>query len=277
MRHVFFFLFVFFFAHAAFAVEQESVYDRVIRTGIFRCGYGVWEPIMMKDPNTGALSGIFYDYMNALGKNLNLKIEWVEETDWATFGQSLDSGRIDGFCLGIWPSGSRARTTDFTTPIYYNPFRVYVRADDARFDHALDKINDEAITISRLDGDSAGAIAELDYPNAKILASPQMAGSISPMVNVTEGKADVSFIDAASLASYMAKNPGKLKVVPGGEVIRSFGSTIAIKRNEYPLKTLLDTATDELMQAGVIEKILVKYEKYPGTLLRVAKPYMEAR
>ena len=52
--------------------EKESVYERVIRTGKIRCGYAVWQPVLMKDPNTGAFSGVYYDYMNLLAARLGL-------------------------------------------------------------------------------------------------------------------------------------------------------------------------------------------------------------
>ena len=42
---------------------KESTYERVIRTGEIRCAYAVYEPPLIKDPNTGKLSGIFYDVM----------------------------------------------------------------------------------------------------------------------------------------------------------------------------------------------------------------------
>ena len=31
---------------------KESAYDRVLRTGVLKCGYSVWPPYYTQDPNT---------------------------------------------------------------------------------------------------------------------------------------------------------------------------------------------------------------------------------
>ena len=38
--------------------KKETAYERVTRTGVLRCGYATWPPNVMKDPNTGKVSGI---------------------------------------------------------------------------------------------------------------------------------------------------------------------------------------------------------------------------
>lgn len=69
------------FAQTARAAEGsvESVYDRVMRTGTIRCGYLAWKDFIDIDPNTGAMTGIIHDYMDALSRNLGLKLEWTAE------------------------------------------------------------------------------------------------------------------------------------------------------------------------------------------------------
>lgn len=260
-------------APASYAADNETVYERVMRTQTLRCGYGQWDPYITKDPNTGEFSGIFYDYVNELGKALSLKIEWTEETDWGTFGQALNSERIDAFCLGVWQNASRAREMDFIRPIFYSTINTYARADDSRFDKNINLINSEKVTVATVDGEMGGIITASDFPKAKTAAAPQMAGQASLMQNIATGKADIAFTDPATAAQFMKANPNKVKAVPSGKAIRVFGNTIAIKKDEYPLKAMLDSATIELLQSGQIEKIIKKYEKNTGDFPRVAKPY----
>ena len=264
-------------APASFAAEKETVYERVMRTQTLRCGYGQWDPYITKDPNTGEFSGIFYDYVNALGKALSLKIEWTEETDWGTFGQALNSERIDAFCLGVWQNASRSREMDFVSPIFYSTINTYARANDARFDKNINLINSDKVTVATVDGEMGGIIATSDFPEAKTVTAPQIAGQGSLMQNIVTGKADIAFTDPATAAQFMKTNPGKVKAVPSGKAIRVFGNTLAIKKNEYPLKAMLDSATVELLQSGQIEKIIKKYEKNPGDFPRLAKPYEDSK
>ncbi|MBL3676825.1 MAG: transporter substrate-binding domain-containing protein [Alphaproteobacteria bacterium] len=261
------------FIFAAAPALAESAYDRVMRTGEIRCGYALQEPLLMKDPNTGALSGVFYDYLEALGKALSLKVVWAEEVGWGDFPAALNSGRIDAMCSGIWPTAGRARVVDFTAPVYFNAINAYTGAGTTRFDGNLSAINDPGVTIATMDGEMSSIIAAADFPRARTLAVPQVASLPQILVNVARGKADVTFTDTATAAGFMAHNPGALRMVEGGAGVRVFGNTIAIARGAHDLKAMLDTASGELHQSGVIERILQKHETYPGSLLRVAKPY----
>ncbi len=258
----------------AFATEKESAYDRVMKTNTFRCGYGVWAPNIISDPNTNTISGIFYDYMEELGKAANLKIEW-REVAFTDFALELNAGRIDGMCAGIFPTAARAREMLFTAPINYVAISAYVRKNDSRFDNAMEKLNSPDITLATMDVEMSSVIAAADFPKAKALSIPVTASQPQMLINVADGKADATFTDLATAAGFMANNPGKLKLLPGGSMVRSFGNTVALSKNEPGLKAFLDTATAELLQNGTIEKILKKYENHPSTLLRVAKPYEE--
>lgn len=255
--------------------EKESAYDRVMRTGTIRCGYMVVPPFLIKDIHTGAISGIFHDYVEALGQSLHLKIDWAEETGFGDFPAALTNARIDSMCSGIWPNASRARAVDFVHPIFYIGIYPYARTEDKRFDNHPETINSPSITVATIDGEMAGLLAAADFPKAKPLSLPQQTGKTDMFVNVETGKADVTFSDPVSMAPYMIHNPGKLRQIPVSAPLRVFGNTIAIAQGQDKFRRMLDTATEELLASGQIEKILAKYEQYPGTLLRVAPAYRE--
>ena len=130
---------------------KETAFDRVVRTNVLRCGYGIWKPGLSKDPQTGKLSGIFYDYLEAIGQHTGLKIEWTEEVGWGDFPAALNSGRIDAMCFGAWPKAVSAREVLFTEPTYFLPINAYVRDGDTRFDGAIEKVNAPSIKISTMD------------------------------------------------------------------------------------------------------------------------------
>ena len=72
----------------SFAGDKESAYDRVIRTGVLRCGYFVWAPHFSVNMKDGKKSGVYYDIIEELGKSLNLKIDWSYEY---TLGQQVEA------------------------------------------------------------------------------------------------------------------------------------------------------------------------------------------
>src|SRR5580704_8643017 len=132
---------------------KESTYERVIRTGEIRCAYEPYAPALSKDPNTGQLSGIFYDVMQEVGRRLNLKINWVEEVGYGVIPEGFVTDRYDAFCNTVFPTAERSRGGAFTIPICYSAVDDFVRADDHRFDNDLPKLDDPAVKFSGKDGD----------------------------------------------------------------------------------------------------------------------------
>jgi polar amino acid transport system substrate-binding protein len=255
------------------APSDEKIYERVMRTRTIRCGYLTWPPILMKDPNTGEMSGIFYDYTEELGKRLGFKVEWNEEVGTASFVEGLKNNRFDAASFGVWPNASRAKEIDFSQPIYYIAIAMFVREGDTRFDGNAIAANDPNITISVMDGAINSFVAAEDFPKAKTISVSQNSTYAEAFLNVTTGKADIVLADFPAAREFMAHNPGKLRLVANVEPLRAFGNTIGIKKGEYELARMLNVATEEMLQSGVIDKILARYEKYHGSLYRVAKPY----
>jgi carboxyl-terminal processing protease len=113
--------------------ERQDLLTTVLDKGEIRVGYLVYPPSIIKDPNTGELSGIFYEAIEEVGSNLNLEINWIEEVTVGTMLEGLRVGRYDIVGSGIWPNAARARHADFSIPLYYSAIGVYVRSGDDRF------------------------------------------------------------------------------------------------------------------------------------------------
>ncbi|NCC21108.1 MAG: transporter substrate-binding domain-containing protein [Alphaproteobacteria bacterium] len=260
----------------AFAADKESAYERVVSTGTIRCGYNYWEPVVMRNERTGELHGLFVEYMHSLAEAAGLAIEWAQETDWGAIQSDLETGKIDAFCAGVWADARRSVHIAFTKPAFYVGIEAYGRADDDRFtDGDLSRINHEDVTIALHDGATMQkAIAEMDFPNAQTFVMTHMQGDADLLFNVMMGKADVAFTSNAPAAGFMRANPGALKRIAPREPLRINGSTIAIDIDDYRLRSLLDGATEELINNGTLDKLVSRYNaKYPGAFLPVSKPY----
>ncbi|MDD3181877.1 MAG: transporter substrate-binding domain-containing protein [Alphaproteobacteria bacterium] len=259
--------------HTGETKKRETAFERVIRTNTLRCGYGIWEPGLSKDMITGNLKGIFFEYLEAIGKHTGLNIVWTEEVAWGDYPEALNSGRIDAMCFGAWPKANIAREVLFTEPTYYLPIKAYVREGDKRFDHQLDKINSSEIIISTMDSELSSELARTYFAQAKTLSIPQLSDASMLLLNVTTGKADVTFTDAWTGAAFMIKNPDKIREIPAERPLRLFGHTIPVAKGEHSLVSLLNTATDEIMSSGEFEKIVHRYETMPGVLMMQKENY----
>jgi polar amino acid transport system substrate-binding protein len=253
-------------------VKAESVYDRVMRTRTIRCGYFVWPPYVSKDPNTGAFSGLYVDFTEALGSVMDLKIEWAQELNFGTYLEDLASGRYDMECSGGWPNAKRGQIVFYSKPYAYIPVVSLVRLDEHRFDADPAAINKPDVKVATMDGETTSVLHHLRFPLSQNVSLPQNSPFSDVIQNVAGGKADVTFTDALTASQYTIQNPGKLRVVNYSSPLY----LIAISPSLSPdirMKHMLDVATDQLLYTGVIDAILRKYETEPGIFLRVAPPY----
>ena len=254
------------------APTAKSTLEQVASSGAIRCGYVAYPPGLIKDPNTGKISGIFPDVLEQAAHNLGLKVEWTEEVGWGTMVEGLKAGRYDMIGSPVWPTSQRVRVADFTDPIYYGGAEAYVRPDDNRFAKGLAVLNAPEFRIATTDGEVTDAIARQDFPKAQRVSLPQLSDLSQLLLTVADGKADVTFAEPHVAYEYMKHNPGKLKPALPGQPVRLYPNTMMLKQSDYAFRRMIDLAIAELQNNGVVEKILLKYEPFPGAFYRNAKP-----
>ncbi len=195
----------------AYATDKESVYERVMRTGTIKCGYGLWSIYLDKNPNTGEMSGIFYDYMETLGDRLSLKIEWTEEIGWGDFIAALENNRFDAYCTIVGYNAERAREIDYLSPLFYLGADAFVKAGDTRFDNNIQGANAPDVTMATIEGDLYSKISVRDYPLSQKYEMPQLATQAELFLSVANGKADITITETSAGEEFMESNPGKIR------------------------------------------------------------------
>lgn len=253
--------------------STKSVLEKVREEGRIRASYLIYSPYFRKDPNTGKLSGIFHDVMEAIGKNAGLKIEWVEEVGYENIFSGLDSGRHDVFAGGLWPNSTRAQAGYFSAPVFYSLIKAWGRADDPRFTNNLAAINAPSVRIAMIDGAMEDVIARTDFPRAQRVSLPQLSPFTQNLLNITSQKADVTFAEPGIVNEFLVTNPGTLRELAPGSPLRVFGNCLVIKKGEDDFREFLDVAMREILYDGTVDRILRQYEPAPGVFFRVARPY----
>jgi ABC-type amino acid transport substrate-binding protein len=254
-------------------VAKESAYDRVLRTGVLRCGYADSPPyVLTQDAATGKVSGILPDVIEAAATKLKVKVEWTENTGWGNAIESLHDHRTDVFCAGLWRNAERGRYVGYGVPIYYVAVYPYVAVDDHRFDKDLDAINSPSVRISVMDGEMSDIIAKTHFPKAKEVSVPQLGQYTDILMNVTTHKADVTFAEVSLVDAFTKANPHSLRPLQS-QPFEVFQSSLAVDIRETQLRDMLDNTLAELQNQGVVDVIISKYSSDPKEFLRVAKPY----
>lgn len=249
----------------------ESVYDRVMRTGTLRCGYALYDPLVIKDPS-GALHGVFFDLANEMGRELGLKIEWTAEVGYGEIEEGFLANKYDVFCTGAAITPKRGKFSYYTTPIYYQTDVVWVRADDHRFDANLSRLNAPDVTLAVRDGDLPETIARLSFPKAKTISSPQSADYTQMFMDVQTGKADAVFFEKSFGDKYLAQNPGGLKIARPDTPVYTIPVAMMLPMGADKLKSVLDTALAKMILNGQIEEAF-KRNAPSYDLWGTAQPY----
>ncbi len=259
-------------ALSAFA-PRETAYERIMRTRTIRCGYFVWPPFTVKDPNTGVLSGFNSDFMEMLGKALDLKIEWTQDLNFGTYLQDLADGRYDMECSTGWPNAKRGQRAYFAKPFAFMPLVALVRADDTRFDQDLSLINAPSVSVATIDGETSSVIHDTKFPQAGQMSLPSNSPVSDIILNVVSHKADVTFLDIVAARQYEENNLDKVKILNPEHPISMIALGPTLPQDDRT-KQMIDIAIDQLQNSGQIEALLKKYEDKNGSLfLRVNASY----
>ncbi|MDD5585580.1 MAG: ABC transporter substrate-binding protein [Alphaproteobacteria bacterium] len=243
------------------AIAAETAFARVEKNKTINCGYLVWPPFVIKEPNTGKLSGINYDVMEALGKNLGLKVNWVAEVGAGEAAAALDANKFDVMCASLWQSPGRLMTMTLTRPTFYSPAYAFTRAGDKRFDGNIEKANAKNVKVAVIDGDYSQDLAKEKLPEATVVSLPMLASGSEMLLQVLTNKADIVMGDEGFINDFMKTHPNALRKVGGTGIIRTYGELLAVRRGEYQLKNMLDQSILQLAYDGVIAGITRKYEK----------------
>ena len=254
-------------------VATNTAFERIMQTGVIRCGYTAWDPMLKVDPTTKEVSGLAHDVMEAAAKYLDLKVEWTEEVGWGEFNQALQNQRFDVFCAGGTPNGERAKVTLTTLPFVYTDFGVIVRADDTRFDANAQRLNQPDIRFGQLDGTTAVKIIRDGFPAAKLKGYPETIPLSQMAIDIATGKLDASLIPITVMHLYNQQHPGALKRLEGVGANRNLPNVFFVSRHEPQLKHLLDTAITEVLDAGVVYRSIKQHQTAVGAYLLPAKPY----
>lgn len=253
---------------------EETTFERVMRTNTLRCGYIIYPPELSKDPNTGKLSGIVYDVFEEIGKKANLKIEWTEEAPIANAFDGLYAERYDAVCASYFENAPRARRVIFSNPLNYTATYAYAKSGDMRFNDDFNLINEPDVTISVIDGEISAFIAKEKFPNATVHALPHTVSNPSDaLVDLSNGKADITFSGQATAQLFMNNNPNKIRLVSEKPIQAYAQSLASFHPNDYQLKFFIDSSLRSLQASGFVESTLKKYDPYQTTFIPLATPY----
>lgn len=265
-----FFLFVFLLL--PIAAKADSVYDRVIKTQTIKCGYFLWPPLMVQDVNTGKFSGPWFDYVEKIGNDLNLKIIWHEEVSFSGLFEGFKNGRYDMLCSPTYVTPARAIVADFTVPMGYVGTYVFARVDDKRFDNNYKAINKPDVKFGFLEGEFAQTAHKEFFPLSQPVSAMNITDGSAVFMDIVTGKADATVMEPSSARTFMKGNPDKLKQV-SGEPLRVQAVTMGISQGEEKFRRMVNHTIGYLNESGYTQRLFETNMGEDNIFLPPAKLY----
>ncbi|MEI9943952.1 MAG: transporter substrate-binding domain-containing protein [Chitinophagaceae bacterium] len=254
--------------------SDYSVYERVLKDSVIRCGYTIYPPGCIKD-SAGKLRGVFVETLEKAASDLGLKVEWVEEVGWDTQIQGLENDRYDMIGSSVWSNPKRAKLTTLTIPLYFSPIDIYTRIDDNRFDNVSDwsLLNDPKYRISVVDGATGDVIRKTRFPKATAVSLPENTDFGTSFLDVVNRKADFLLLEPYQASKFIQNNGYKVKDISKTRPLFIFGNSYMFKRNQPEFEHMLNTELQNLINNGFVDDLLIRYEIFSNSFLRVQKPF----
>lgn len=249
----------------------ENLYTQVSKRGELRCGYVTYAPYLQKNLETGQLEGPIFDLIEELGRTLQIKIIWAEETDFNTMIQSLEAGRFDAMCSLAWQDVNRAARVEFSVPVLYNILNAYARPDFAK-NISLGDLNTENIKFSALEGSPDLWVIEKRFPRATVLSSASQGQVAKTLLDVVTHKADVALTEPAVMQNFLKTNPDSLRQI-GQSPVQVFPLVMLLPLGEPELKNWVDAGFRDILNRDGLTDILNRYPEVRENIKPVSPGY----
>ena len=234
---------------------SQDTFDKVLKTNTLTICYATWPPSVIKDPNTGELSGFLIEAIQSIAKDAGLKLNYVESS-WGGFSADINAGKCDAGVAGFYPMINRSTAVSFTRPFYYAGNNGVVKAGDNRF-NTISDLNRSDIKIAVIQGEFGHIYAQKYIPKAKLVVLPETSDNTAPLLAVSSGQADVGLIMADTVQEYVKKHPEvkALFQTPYSTTPISW----AVRKSDQKLLNFLENGINYLESTGELDAMAKKY------------------
>ena len=232
--------------------KYKSILEKVKNTGILRVAFSNYPPALTYDYQYDNFSGIFYEIIVKIARNMGWKIRWSEETGYGVVIDGLDNNRFDVFGSPIWPIPERKKNANPSISLYSSEVYPWIRSD-----FKSKNLNNELIRVAVKENDISDYIYKKKFPNASCVFVPQLDSILDLLKFVAEDKTDFTFAEKA-IVEIFNKN-SKVKLVPATkEAVEIFENTFLFRKGDDSLKNIFNREIGNMKADGTILKLIEK-------------------
>lgn len=244
------------FAAAAQAQDTESYWQKVQSAGVLRCGAAVAPPFVVRDPATGAYSGLFADICREFAGVLDVKPEFVDTT-WDNIVAGLQAGRWD-MSLALNRTPVRAMAVTFSAPatsyeisLAYNKANPKIPANPA----SVADVDVAGVTLAVMSGTAQDKAISAAVKNATILRLPS---NDETRLALMSRRADMLVDDSTTNLLFTKSNPDMVAFLPQPALAKQ-GMALGLPHQLSAADVaVVDIFLEENIATGHIETLLQK-------------------
>lgn len=234
--------------------------EKIKKTGSFSACYVPFATSIIKDPETGKLSGHSVDAVEYIANQINAKVDFVEST-WGNLVADLVSGKCD-MTLYYYNLVPRAYEIAFTDPLNFEGNTALVNANDSRFANIKDvmEFDKPEYTVIVANGESGHLFVKDNFKNAKIEVVDVEAGDTSNFLTaVSTKRADVGIVSSPVGEDWSKKHP-EVRNVFAKDPFSLNPAAYAVRQDDLKFLNFLNNAFSVMELKGITRQFEKKYD-----------------
>lgn len=224
--------------------------------------YAEYRPAVIKDPNTGNLTGHSIDTIEYIAEKIGATIRY-HETTWGGAVADVATQRCD-VMLTYFNQIERSFSIAFTDPMIYVGNSALINADAEEFKSYTDilQFDKEGITIAVANGEAGHNFVKENFKHAEIIVIDVEAGDLLKFLSLVQtGRADVGIADSVSISLYQREHSETTDLFASNPF--SINPTaFGVRQDDIMFLNFLNDALLTMEVKGKIEEFEQKYDAH---------------
>jgi len=240
--------------------SKVDTLEKIKQTGELSACYVPFATSIIKDPDTGKLSGHSVEAIEYIANQINAKVNYVEST-WGNIVADVASGRCD-MSLYYFNLVPRAYTLAFTESLNFEGTTALVKTSDSRFNNVKDVMDfDKAeYTVVVANGEAGHIFVKDNFKKAKIEVIDVEAGdALGFLTAVSTGRADVGIVSAEGGNDFNKKHP-ELRNVFAKNPFSLNPIGYAVRQDDLKFLNFLNNSLSMMEVKGLTRQFEKKYD-----------------
>ena len=238
---------------------SQNTMEKVIESKELHVGYFIFEPTILKNPQTDSLEGVFIDMIEKIAKSISPNVKVIyHPTTLATFHTELNSNQFD-ICIGAtFATPKRASIVAFTHPLFYCGYTGVTLKNNKEKFKSWASIDSPSVKIAVLQGSAIADLIKSEFKSQNNIKSFPGADATIPLAAVGSNQADVGLMNQITVFTYLREHPELVEIM-GDKPLATTYFSWSVRHNDIQWLNYINICIDYLINTGEMYSYEKKY------------------